>query len=106
MKRQMGSGKSGSAGLTGLKALGVRSLTCKLVFLACAATSVHSALGQANIRDDADDDEDFGGLTEEERNQILEMKDSSTIYQDLAKSIAPNVFGNLENFGLTKRAAT
>merc|ERR1719376_575777 len=90
----MGSGKSGSAGLTGLKALGVRSLTCKLVFLACAATSVHSALGQANIRDDADDDEDFGGLTEEERNQILEMKDSSSIYQDLAKSIAPNVFGH------------
>merc|ERR1719474_1939397 len=33
-------------------------------------------------------------MGEEERNTILRMKDTATIYQDLAKSIAPNVFGH------------
>lgn len=94
VKRQMGSAKSGPAGLTGLKALGVRSLTCKLVFMACSVVSAHNALGTANIRAEGEDEQ--LDLTEQEKNDILTMKDSSRIYQDLSESIAPNVFGHVD----------
>jgi len=94
VKRQMGSSKSGPAGLTGLKALGVRSLTCKLVFMACSVVAASNALGTANIR--AEEDEQGLDLTEQERNDILTMKDSSSIYEDLSNSLAPNVFGHAD----------
>jgi hypothetical protein len=42
-------------GVTGLKALGVRELTYRLVFLASSIQSADTQAGFANIRDDSED---------------------------------------------------
>jgi len=79
-----------TAGVTGLKALGVRSLTCKLVFIANSVRPIHQAEGTANIRNE----EDIHEMSDEEKQEILTMKSSKNIYHNLAKSIAPNIFGH------------
>ena len=48
-------------------------------------------MGTANIREEDGADLD---LTPEEKMEIIQMKDSQNIYKKLAKSLAPNVFGN------------
>jgi DNA replication licensing factor MCM6 len=50
-------------GVTGLKALGVRELTYRLVFLASSIVPAHTKPGSANIRDDSEDvrGKPFGG---------------------------------------------
>eukprot|EP00494_Astrolonche_serrata_P032768 UN33037 len=90
MKKGQGSSSS-VTGLTGLKALGVRSLNCKLIFLASCVVQANAALGQTNIREDEDVTMDF---TDEEKQELMDMKSTTKIYHKLANSIAPNIFGH------------
>ena len=84
-------------GVTGLKALGVRDLQYKLVFLASAVLPSDSKLGIVNIREeDATPESVVGELTEAEREELIAMKDDPKIYDKLASSIAPSVFGHEE----------
>uniref|UniRef100_A0A6A7G1A9 DNA replication licensing factor MCM6 n=2 Tax=Hirondellea gigas TaxID=1518452 RepID=A0A6A7G1A9_9CRUS len=82
-------------GVVGLKDLGVRSLNYKLVFLACHVQLSHIAYGQANIRGDSDQ-EVLESMTENEKDEILMMKDSKLLYQRVAESLCPTVFGHPE----------
>ncbi|GJE84311.1 DNA replication licensing factor Mcm6 [Phanerochaete sordida] len=88
----------GSAGVTGLKTLGVRDLQYKTAFLACM---VHDADGRAgtNIRGEEENGEDDGqafarSLTEPEFEELKAMIESDHIYSRLVESIAPTVYGH------------
>lgn len=80
--------------VTGLKKLGVRDLSYKLVFMANSVQSQESRFGNINIREsDMDDAQNF---SEEEKTRILKMKAEPNLYTRMARSIAPSVFGHDE----------
>lgn len=98
-----------NAGISGLKALGVRDLTYRLAFLACMITPDDSpAAAISSIinaeADGAQDDDD--GTGEEAQNRFLQsltpmeiedlkkMVHSDHIYSRLVNSIAPTVYGH------------
>eukprot|EP00826_Nyctotherus_ovalis_P007445 TRINITY_DN11868_c0_g1_i11.p1 TRINITY_DN11868_c0_g1~~TRINITY_DN11868_c0_g1_i11.p1 ORF type:complete len:521 (-),score=110.70 TRINITY_DN11868_c0_g1_i11:324-1886(-) len=80
--------------VSGLKKLGVRDLSYKLVFMANSVQSQESRFGNINIREgDMDDAQNF---SEEEKTRILKMKAEPNLYTRMARSIAPSVFGHDE----------
>eukprot|EP01084_Bolivina_argentea_P101843 182521_1 len=86
-----------SDGVTGLKAIGVRELNYKLVFLANNVASHASQFGYSDIRGDEEDPEDIvTSFTATERENIIAMKESANLYQRLSASIAPNIYGHEE----------
>ncbi|KAK9833249.1 hypothetical protein WJX84_010304, partial [Apatococcus fuscideae] len=98
---QMQQGRQGNAnqeGITGMRNLGVRELTYKLAFLACATEASESRLGAVNVR--ADDieglsrEEALGHFTHEQQAYILSMAGNPSILRDLGRSVAPGVFGH------------
>jgi len=79
------------AGVTGLKALGVRDLTYKMYFLASYVHSLDNSL------DGADNEEEAAvELTQEEKQKIARMKKTKKLYARMARSIAPTCFGHDE----------
>ena len=80
--------------ISGLKRLGVRDLSYKLVFLANYVQSQESRFGHINIRE-ADTDE-AQSFSVEEKAEILRIKGEDQLYSRLARSIAPSVFGHEE----------
>lgn len=86
-----------SEGVTGLKKLGVRDLPYKLAFLGSTVLPSDHATGVINIRDEeATPEKVVAELTEEEREELIRMKDDPEIYDKIARSIAPTVFGHEE----------
>jgi len=86
-----------SDGVTGIKAIGVRELNYKLVFLANHVTSHHKQFGYSDIRGDEEDAEDIvASFTSKEREEIIGMKETSKLYERLTNSIAPNIYGHDE----------
>jgi DNA replication licensing factor MCM6 len=86
-----------SEGVTGLKKLGVRDLPYKLAFLGSTVLPSDHASGMINIRDEeATPEKVVAELTEEEREELIKMKDDPDIYDKIARSIAPTVFGHEE----------
>lgn len=83
-------------GVTGLKALGVRDLNYRLVFLASAVQPAGQRLGLANIRPDNDDELDSINLSPEEMEEVWQMKEHPRLYEQLLSSIAPAVYGHIE----------
>eukprot|EP00954_Amorphochlora_amoebiformis_P003009 236265-Amorphochlora_amoeboformis.AAC.1 len=79
------------AGVTGLKALGVRDLTYKMYFLASYVHSLDTALDSADTEEEA-----MQELTQEEKKKIHRMKQTPKLYTRMAKSIAPSCFGHDE----------
>jgi DNA replication licensing factor MCM6 len=77
-------------GITGLKSLGVRDLTYRLCFLANNVESLNEQKGTVNVREDSD--ELF--MSEEEKADIKSMFESGGVYNRLARSICPHVFGH------------
>jgi len=96
LKKAGGRANTDYGGLSGLKALGVRDLTYKLCFLACNVQSSHTAAGALNARDDGDADTIATDFTQEERERILEMRNSTRLYSRMVHSVAPNIFGHAE----------
>ncbi|KAI5785602.1 MCM2/3/5 family-domain-containing protein [Peziza echinospora] len=99
-----------NAGVSGLKALGVRDLTYRMAFLACMVTPDDSpaAAIASIINADAEgtpEDEDDGtgedaqnrflqSLTPNEIEELKKMVHSDHIYSRLVNSIAPTVYGH------------
>lgn len=84
-------------GITGLKNLGVRDLTYKMIFLGSTVSPLDSRLGAINVRDETATTESVvNELTQAERMELISMKDDPKIYDKMASSLAPTVFGHEE----------
>lgn len=80
-----------ASSVTGLKALGVRELSYKLSFAACMVTPCASAA--LSSLDDFDYSPTFDSFSQDEKMDILAMKNTPNLYQKLVESIAPSIFG-------------
>jgi len=86
-----------SDGVTGIKAIGVRELNYRLVFLANNVASHHKQFGYSDIRGDEEDAEDIvASFTQSERETIIAMKETPKLYERLSNSLAPNIYGHEE----------
>jgi DNA replication licensing factor MCM6 len=87
-------------GVAGLRGAGVKDLSYKMVFI---ASSVHTgdtrfAFNQGSYAaDDEEAEKDINKMfTMQERHEVTRMKQEDNLYQKLAKSIAPSVYGHLD----------
>jgi len=93
-------GDGGSDGVSGLKKMGVRELSYKLVFLSSWVEPTNNGAKRgASYNDNTDEEaqnmEMIGDLTPEERDRIIEMGiHTPKIYNKLSECIAPNIFGH------------
>jgi DNA replication licensing factor MCM6 len=110
-------GEEGDA-ITGLKRLGVKEMTYKLIFVACAVQHTDHRIGGTtgaglSIFSDANGTGTGAGgnaynaaaeaekeaaldLTEVEKNEIIEMRNANHLYNKMVESICPSVFGHLD----------
>lgn len=90
----------GQEGVTGLKALGAREMTYRVIFLASFIQQVDekNALSALHDLNGEDDSHEFwySQLSAEQRDQIERMRQDRRIYLKLATSIAPHIYGNFE----------
>lgn len=89
-------------GVTGLingpARTGVRELTYRLAFIACGAQLNDQHGNMINIRadDDLSPDEVLQQYSQEQREMLEEMRRDRALYDRMAASIAPNVFGSTD----------
>jgi DNA replication licensing factor MCM6 len=83
-------------GVTGLKRLGVKDMSYKLVFIANSVHSADSRFGFSNVNslEDEEKEDAIKQFTIEDRHTILRMKEQDDLYKKLSSSIAPSVFGH------------
>lgn len=85
-------------GIRGLKALGVREMTHKMAFMACSVILEGSELPiQLEERHKMDIDQvekNFSVFKEDELHQIEEMAKDKNLFDNIAKSVFPSIFGN------------
>lgn len=116
---QMRGGDTGSSGVSGLKALGVRDMTYRMVFLACMitpdttatgaggtkqhltgqATNILASLNQTSVMDPNETGEEaqadyLASLTSAEIEDLRAMVHKPNIYMRLVESLAPMVYGH------------
>jgi DNA replication licensing factor MCM6 len=84
--------------VTGPARTGVRELTYRLCFIASSTQTVDYKGGMINIRadDDQTPDQVWADFTEEQQVALEEMKADPALYDRMANSIAPNVFGHTD----------
>lgn len=100
-----------SQGVTGTRLLGCRELTYKLVFVACSIepvgatvgaqfaskTAVEDAESEEENDDDSNEDLENVRLTKTEARKIVaNMKAAPQLYDNLAASIAPTIYGHAD----------
>ena len=85
-------------GITGLKELGVREMSYKLVFLANSVHWFDSKTGFTNIRDIFGEEQEDAAkhMTNAEKEIVTRMQNEEDLYSKLASSICPSVFGQDE----------
>ncbi|KAJ3314566.1 MCM DNA helicase complex subunit mcm6 [Boothiomyces sp. JEL0838] len=88
----------GQDGISGLKALGVREMTYKLIFMATFIQQIDEKNALSALHD-MEEDEDphtawLARLSASEKEQINQMKSDRRIYQKLASSISPHIYGH------------
>mgnify|MGYP000869964682 CR=1 FL=1 len=89
-------------GVTGLRKIGVKDLSYKMVFIASSVKSGDSRFGftgQKADEDDSDDDKDVdtnAQFTTHEQHEVISMKEQDDLYTKLARSIAPSVYGHMD----------
>jgi DNA replication licensing factor MCM6 len=85
-------------GVVGLKRLGVKDLSYKLVFIANSVHAADSRFGFSNVisADDEEKQESLKQFTLAEQHTVIKMKDQEDLYTRLAKSISPSVYGHLD----------
>ena len=85
-------------GVTGLRKIGVKDLSYKMVFIASSVNTGDSRFGFS--QDTADDEENAQDVekmfTLHERHEVIRMKNEDSLYAKLAGSIAPSVYGHLD----------
>lgn len=84
-------------GVTGLKRLGVKDLSYKLVFIASSVHNIDSRFGFSEMSVDDEEKQDaLKMFTYQEKHTVMTMKDQDDLYLKLAKSIAPSVYGHID----------
>lgn len=90
-------------GVAGLKKIGVKDLSYRMVFIANSVHTGDSRFGftnpnveSYNDNEEADQDEIRNQFTLAERDKVCEMKNETNLYTKLANSIAPSVHGHLD----------
>lgn len=91
----LGKNSNNVQGVTGLSATGVRDLNYKIVFISNNVVGTENRFGVINIRGE-DDTEILDNMTNQEKEEILEIKNQPNLYEKLSKSICPMVYGNDE----------
>ena len=81
-----------TTGVSGLKNLGIKDLSYKLIFIANNILFTAESGSLININDN----EKIKEFTKSELDKILQMKNDPHIYNNLSKAIAPSVFGHDE----------
>ncbi|KAK9827399.1 hypothetical protein WJX81_007351 [Elliptochloris bilobata] len=91
-----GAQAAGGEGITGIKGLASRELTYRLSFMACSVQAADVKMGAINIRSDdgAGPEAVIASFTRAEQEEVEAMQRSAHIYDDLARSLAPGVFGH------------
>ncbi|XP_018417303.1 PREDICTED: DNA replication licensing factor MCM6 isoform X1 [Nanorana parkeri] len=84
-------------GVQGLKALGVRDLSYKLVFLACHVTSTNPRFGGKDLHDEDMTAESIKNqMSVKEWEKVFEMSQDKNLYHNLCTSLFPTIHGNDE----------
>jgi DNA replication licensing factor MCM6 len=90
-------------GVQGLKKLGVKEMTYKMIFIASSVQHTDQRTGGAVtggnlgeiISGGGDSDKnDTLELSEAEKREIIEMRNSSQLYNKMVESVCPSVFGH------------
>nr|XP_020635331.1 DNA replication licensing factor MCM6 [Pogona vitticeps] len=92
-------GKEGyeTEGIRGLRALGVRELSYKLVFLACYVEPTNPRFGGKELRDEEQTAESIKNqMSVEEWEKVFEMSQDKNLYHNLCTSLFPTIHGNDE----------
>ncbi|KAJ8599854.1 hypothetical protein CTAYLR_005610 [Chrysophaeum taylorii] len=83
-----------SQGVSGTKLMGCRELTYKLVFVACSIETMARSSGvAAEPEDDGDED---SPAAQEARETIASTRSTPQLYDKLAASIAPAIYGHAD----------
>ena len=80
-----------TTGVSGLKNLGIKDLSYKLIFIANNVLFMNESGSQ-----EMNDSEKIKEFTKSELDKILQMKNDQSIYSNLSKAISPSVFGHDE----------
>lgn len=85
-------------GVTGLRKLGVKDLSYKLVFIASSVHSADSRFGFSSVvsADEEEKQDLMKQFTIQERHTVMRMKDQDDLYLKLSQSISPSVYGHLD----------
>lgn len=77
---------------------GVRELTYRLAFIACGTQPLDQRGGMVNIRaeDDLTPEDVLAQFSPEQREGLEEMRRDRALYDRMAASLAPNVFGHTD----------
>ncbi|XP_009565948.2 DNA replication licensing factor MCM6 [Cuculus canorus] len=93
------SGREGyeTEGIRGLRALGVRELSYKLVFLACYVAPTNPRFGGKELRDEEQTAESIKNqMSVKEWEKVFEMSQDKNLYHNLCTSLFPTIHGNDE----------
>ncbi|XP_072274211.1 DNA replication licensing factor MCM6 isoform X2 [Pyxicephalus adspersus] len=84
-------------GVRGLKALGVRDLSYKLVFLACYVAPTNPRFGGKDLHDEDMTAESIKNqMSVKEWEKVFEMSQDKNLYHNLCTSLFPTIHGNDE----------
>ncbi|XP_004709896.1 DNA replication licensing factor MCM6 [Echinops telfairi] len=84
-------------GIRGLRALGVRDLSYRLVFLACSVAATNPRFGGKELRDEEQTAESIKNqMTVKEWAKVFEMSQDKNLYHNLCTSLFPTIHGNDE----------
>ncbi|XP_053554227.1 DNA replication licensing factor MCM6 [Bombina bombina] len=84
-------------GVSGLRALGVRDLSYKLVFLACHVSATNPRFGGKDLHDEELTAESIKNqMSVKEWEKVFEMSQDKNLYHNLCTSLFPTVHGNDE----------
>ncbi|CAH2305402.1 DNA replication licensing factor MCM6 [Pelobates cultripes] len=84
-------------GVRGLRALGVRDLSYKLVFLACYVSPTNPRFGGKDLHDEDMTAESLKNqMSVKEWEKVFEMSQDKNLYHNLCTSLFPTVHGNDE----------
>lgn len=96
---ERGPGGDGISGLVnGPARTGVRELTYRLAFIASGTQPLDQQEGMVSIRseDDQTPEDVLAQFTTEQREELEEMRRDRALYDRMAESVAPNVFGHVD----------
>lgn len=85
-------------GVTGLKRLGVKDLSYKLVFIANSVHAADSRFGFSNVSsvEEEERSDPLKNFTLQERHTVMKMKDEDDLFLKISRSMAPSVYGHLD----------